>query len=80
MEECKELFENKSNLPDTELIDQIKAKLTEKLRRITEVTSEISNEEALKMIGLLEKKVQCFDRCKKLFTQRSLSTNDSIDE
>ncbi|KAI5166464.1 hypothetical protein NEIG_01706 [Nematocida sp. ERTm5] len=80
MEECKELFENKSNLPDTELIDQIKTKLTEKLRRITEVTSEISDEEAGKMIGLLEKKVQCFDRCKKLFTRSTLSTDDSTDE
>ncbi|KAI5133629.1 hypothetical protein NEAUS04_0499 [Nematocida ausubeli] len=80
MEECKELFQNKDSLSDEKLISQIKEKLEKKLKQIKEMSSELSEEEAIKMISLLEKRMDCLDRCKRLFTRGSLSTDKSTSQ
>lgn len=74
MEECKELFQSRKPKARKKAIDSIKEKLFEKRDRIKELTPEITEEEALKMIDVLEKKAICTRKCTKMFSKSAQST------
>ncbi|KAH9385788.1 uncharacterized protein NEMAJ01_0684 [Nematocida major] len=73
MEECKELFQNVTQMPFSQALEILKEKLLAKQKRIAEATRDITEKEALEMMGLLEKKAICYNNCKKLYSRGNLS-------
>ncbi|KAI5190794.1 hypothetical protein NEMIN01_1196 [Nematocida minor] len=75
MEECKELFQSRNQKSIKKAVEALREKLGVKQERIKEVASEITEEEGRKMVEIIEKKVICYNKCRKMFSKSNQSAH-----
>lgn len=73
MEECKELFQSRSSKSLKKAVDSVKEKLYAKRDRIRDLMPRVTEEEAQQMIDMIERKVICANKCKRMFSKYAQS-------